>query len=57
MTKKMGNNKNNGMPTRNDKMISSDNGVWKKHVENTRCVRLNMKIFILNNKRHEDVGG
>ncbi len=45
------------MPIRNDKMITSDNGVSKKHVENTRGVRLNMKIFILNNKGHEDIEG
>jgi hypothetical protein len=51
----MGNNKNKGMPTMNDKMITSDNGVLKKHVENTKGVRLNMKIFILNNKEHEDI--
>ncbi len=45
------------MPTRNDKVITSDNGVSRKHVENTRGVRLNMKIFILNNKGHEEVAG
>jgi hypothetical protein len=53
----MGNNKNRGMPTRNDKMITSDNGVSKKHVENTRGIRLNMQIFILSNKGHEEVEG
>jgi hypothetical protein len=49
--------KEGGMPTRNDKVITSDNGVSRKHVENTRGVRLNMKIFILNNKGHEEVAG
>jgi len=53
----MGNNKNKGMPTRNDKMITSVNGVTKKHVENTRGVRLNMQIFILHNKGHKDIEG
>ncbi len=43
------------MPTKNDKMITSDNRVSKKHVEITKGVRLNMKIFILNNKGHEDI--
>ncbi len=45
------------MPTRNDKMTTSNNKVLKKHNGNIMCIRLDMKYFFFNNKRHQDVEG
>jgi hypothetical protein len=45
------------MPTRNDKMTTSNNKVLKKHNGNIMCIRLDMKYFLFNNKRHQDVEG
>jgi hypothetical protein len=45
------------MPTRNDKMTTSNNKVLKKHNGNIMCIRLAMNFLKNNNKRHEDVEG
>jgi hypothetical protein len=53
----MGNNKMMGMLTRNDKTTTSNNRGVEKHIGNAKGIRLDMKIFYLGNRGHQNVKG
>jgi hypothetical protein len=44
------------MTTKNDKMVTNINQGVKRHIGNTKCARLDIKILFLTNMKVEGVG-